>query len=28
VKKHLLRAMIDLDGCIDDLPVRGGRLHD
>ncbi|MCT8003100.1 sigma-70 family RNA polymerase sigma factor [Sphingomonas sanguinis] len=28
VKKHLVRAMIDLDGCIDDLPTRGGRLHD
>jgi RNA polymerase sigma-70 factor (ECF subfamily) len=22
VKKHLVRAMVDLDGCIDDLPVR------
>lgn len=30
VKKHLVRAMVDLAGCIDDLPVRPGRIaaHD
>lgn len=30
VKKHLVRAMVDLAGCIDDLPVRPARIaaHD